>query len=83
VSRTSIVAWPAPVRLTSTVIVRHWSVLIALCMRSLGLTHERSVPRGMNLDRSFEREVLLLLVGQYPELIDDISAKAARSAFRR
>ena len=37
-----------------------------------GVTHESGIRCGMNFGRSFEREVLLLFVSQYADLIDNI-----------
>ena len=38
-----------------------------------GMTDERGVPRSMDSDRSLERELLLLFVGEHAELVDDMS----------
>src|SRR5262245_52908120 len=38
-----------------------------------GMAHERGVSKRVNRDRNTEREILLLFVGQHPELINYIS----------
>src|SRR5215467_13317172 len=42
-----------------------------------GVTHKRGIRRGMDWKRSFEHEVLLLFVGEYAELINDIPRRGS------
>ena len=42
-----------------------------------GMTHECSVPLGMNWKRSAKREILMFFVGKHAKLINDVSSQCS------